>query len=133
MSLKVATLFPPARKCYHHGFHVHQQGARNVDPQQRTQPNQDVRKYVYAYTPARYIWNPELDQRGDTRFLRAASRPLQLIDRRRAQEATSIVAISQFVRERIQEHWDRSCDVIYPPVDVEYFAKARTSDLTAAL
>ncbi|MHA7303550.1 glycosyltransferase [Pseudarthrobacter sp. MDT1-22] len=94
-------------------------------------PNRDVRKYVYAYTPARYIWNPELDQRGDTRFLRAASKPLQIIDRQRAQEATSIVAISEFVRERIQEHWERSCDVIYPPVDVEYFAKSWTSELTA--
>lgn len=93
-------------------------------------PNRDVRKYVYAYTPARYIWNPELDQRGDTRLLRIASKPLQIIDRRRAQEATSIVAISEFVSNRIQEHWERSCDVIYPPVDVDYFSQSRTVDLT---
>lgn len=96
-----------------------------------SRPNQGVRKYVYAYTPARYIWNPELDQRGDNRLLRAASKPLQVIDRRRAQEASSVVAISQFVRERIQQHWDRSCDVIYPPVDVTYFEQNHTGDLNS--
>ncbi|MEE9094705.1 glycosyltransferase [Pseudarthrobacter phenanthrenivorans] len=95
-------------------------------------PNQDVRKYVYAYTPARYIWNPELDQRGDTWFARAASRSIQKIDRRRAQEATSVVAISQFVRERIQQHWERSCDVIYPPVDVKFYTKSHMADLTGS-
>lgn len=93
-------------------------------------PNKDVRKLVYAYTPARYVWNAELDRRGDNRMIRMASKPLQIIDRHRAQEATSVVAISRFVRERIQQHWNRSCDVIYPPVDVEYFKQSRLGELT---
>jgi glycosyltransferase involved in cell wall biosynthesis len=92
----------------------------------------DVPKYVYAYTPARYIWTPELDQRGNTPLARAVSKPLQKLDRARAQEATSIACVSNFVRARIQDSWQRTCEVIYPPVDVEYFNASREHELTEA-
>ncbi|WP_374977075.1 glycosyltransferase [Microbacterium trichothecenolyticum] len=76
-------------------------------------------KLVYAHTPARYIWVPELDQRGKRPLARAASAAFKPIDRRRAQEATSIAANSRFTRERIRMAWNRDAEVIYPPVDVE--------------
>lgn len=87
-------------------------------------------KYVYAYTPARYIWNPELDKRGDSRILRQFSKPLQVLDRKRAQEAKSVAAISHYVKNRIEEHWGRECQVIYPPVEVDYFRFSRSDDLS---
>lgn len=74
-------------------------------------------KLVYAYTPARYIWNPELDERGSGVSAKIASAFLRPIDRRRAAEATSIAGISKFVKERIQASWDREAVVIYPPVE----------------
>lgn len=89
-----------------------------------------VPKYVYAYTPARYVWNPELDGRGNSRAARAFSKPLQAVDRARAQEATSIAAVSHYVRERIQNAWLRDCEVIHPPVDVEYYNSSKTDLLT---
>ncbi|AUZ35695.1 glycosyltransferase family 4 protein [Arthrobacter sp. PGP41] len=89
-----------------------------------------VPKYVYAYTPARYVWNPELDDRGNSRAARAISKPLQTIDRARAQEATSIAAVSHYVRERIQNAWLRDCEVIHPPVDVEYYSSSKIALLT---
>lgn len=84
----------------------------------RKQPD-DFRKYVYAYTPARYVWTPELDSRGSHAAIRAAASAFKGIDRKRAQEATSIAAISEHVKERIVRAWDRDSIVIHPPVDVE--------------
>lgn len=92
----------------------------------------DARKLVYAYTPARYIWNPELDERGSSLAVRLASRPLKMVDKSRAQEADSVVAISDFVRRRIEVAWGREAAVIYPPVDVEAFDMRIESELTDA-
>ncbi|MFB7843177.1 glycosyltransferase [Microbacterium sp. NPDC056052] len=80
---------------------------------------QDVPKYVYAHTPARYIWNPELDERGNSAAVRAVSPLFRRIDRRRAQEATAIAANSAFVRDRITAAWERDAVVIHPPVAVD--------------
>ncbi|MDQ0644594.1 glycosyltransferase [Microbacterium murale] len=80
---------------------------------------QDIPKYVYAHTPARYIWNPELDRRGDNPLVRTVAPIFRSIDRRRAQEATAIAANSEFVRDRIRRAWDRDATVIHPPVAVE--------------
>lgn len=82
----------------------------------------DAPKFVYAHTPARYIWTPDLDMRGDSRLARAASGPLQKLDYKRAQESHSIAANSQFVADRIARVWDRESTVIHPPVSVQAFA-----------
>ena len=80
----------------------------------------DVPKYVYVHTPARYLWAPELDARGDNLSARLAGPRLRAIDRRAAQEATSIAANSQFVADRVERSWDRPAIVIHPPVDVTW-------------
>lgn len=79
-----------------------------------------VPKYVYVHTPARYLWAPELDARGDNLAARIAGPPLRAIDKRAAQEATSIAANSRFVADRVQRAWDREAVVIHPPVDVAW-------------
>ncbi|MFW2512330.1 glycosyltransferase [Demequina sp. SO4-13] len=84
----------------------------------------DADKYVYAYTPARYVWEPNLDPRGKSPVTRLASKVLQPLDRARAQEAKAVAGISNFVRERIRRAWDVDATVIYPPVDVGRFASA---------
>jgi len=84
-------------------------------------PARQAPKYVYVHTPARYIWSPELDERGRSLPVRLASPPLRSVDRRRAQEAHSIVANSEAVRERIQRHWGVDAGVIHPPVEVDRF------------
>lgn len=77
-----------------------------------------VPTYVYVHTPARYLWAPELDARGDNLAARIAGPPLRAIDRRAAQGATSIAANSRFVADRVRRAWDREAVVIHPPVDV---------------
>jgi glycosyltransferase involved in cell wall biosynthesis len=89
-------------------------------------------KYVYTYTPARYIWSPDLDKRGSNVGVRLASKPLRVLDRFHAKEAASIATISQFVARRVEDHWGRESRVIYPPVDVQYHSRSHESDLTDA-
>jgi glycosyltransferase involved in cell wall biosynthesis len=89
----------------------------------------DIPKFVYTHTPARYIWSPELDHRGESRLVRAASSVLQRIDRRRAAEAVSIAANSRFVQQRISSTWGRSSVVINPPVDTKYFSDGLDSTI----
>ncbi|WP_375422746.1 glycosyltransferase [uncultured Friedmanniella sp.] len=77
------------------------------------------RRYVYVHTPARYIWSPELDGRGNSLAARTVAAALKPIDRRRAQEPASYAANSAFVRTRIQDAWGVEAQVIFPPVEVE--------------
>lgn len=79
--------------------------------------SRDAPKLVYAYTPARYIWTPELDSRGNGLVARTASTILRPLDRRRAAEAQAVAGISRFVTDRIQDTWQRDATVIYPPVE----------------
>lgn len=85
----------------------------------RTDSGDMIPKFVYAHTPARYIWEPDLDKRGQSLAIRAASALLKPGDRRRAQEPVAVAANSKFVQERIRRAWQRDASVIYPPVDVD--------------
>lgn len=92
--------------------------AHHVDV--RTTSGAHVPKFAYVHTPARYIWEPDLDARGNSPVVRVASALLRPLDRKRASEPVSIAANSQFVRERIARTWGRDDSVvIYPPVDVD--------------
>lgn len=86
-------------------------------------PARDAPKLVYAHTPARYIWTPELDGRGTGAVARAVAGALKPLDRRRAQEPVAIAANSRFVAERVERAWGRAATVIHPPVDVAAFAR----------
>jgi len=79
----------------------------------------DFRRYVYVHTPARYIWNPELDGRGTSLPARTIAAALKPVDRRRANEPASFAANSSFVRDRIARAWGLDSQVIFPPVEVE--------------
>lgn len=91
--------------------------AHHVDV--RNLAGERVPKFVYTHTPARYIWEPELDERGKRLAARGVSSMLKPLDFRRAQEAISVASNSRFVQERVRRVWHRSSSVIYPPVDVE--------------
>jgi glycosyltransferase involved in cell wall biosynthesis len=86
-------------------------------------PARDAPKLVYTHTPARYIWVPELDGRGDSLPARALSTALKPLDRKRAQEPVAIAANSRFIAERVADAWEREAEVIYPPVAVAGFGQ----------
>lgn len=82
-------------------------------------PARRARRYAYVYTPARYIWAPDLDERGRSALVRLVTPLLRRIDRRAAQRLTSVAVISRVVQERVRSAWGIDAAVIYPPVDVD--------------
>jgi glycosyltransferase involved in cell wall biosynthesis len=84
-----------------------------------------MRKILYVHTPARYVWEPELDVRGGGRLARTAGPVLRALDRRRAAEAHTVVANSHYVARRIARTWSREAQVVHPPVEVERIASVR--------
>jgi glycosyltransferase involved in cell wall biosynthesis len=76
----------------------------------------------YCFTPCRYIWDLyheyTHDMRGRALFAPVAHW-LRLWDRVSADRVDHFVAISREVAGRIQKHYRRESEVIYPPVDVD--------------
>ncbi|WP_426323891.1 glycosyltransferase [Microbacterium sp. E-13] len=94
-------------------------------------PARDAPKLVYTHTPARYVWTPDLDGRGDGPVAKTISRMLKPVDRRRAQDPVAIAANSAFIAQRIADTWEREATVIHPPIDVAAFT-AGPADLAPA-
>lgn len=78
----------------------------------------NTQKYLYVHTPARYIWAPELDSRGNSKAAKLVAAFFKPLDKKRAGEAFSIAANSEFVAERIKRSWGKEAVVIHPPVAV---------------
>lgn len=86
-------------------------------------PARDAPKLVYAHSPARYLWYPEVDSRGTSHpIFKPIVQALKKIDSNRALEHTSIAANSHYVAARIEKVWGRETRVIYPPVDIDAFS-----------
>ncbi len=82
----------------------------------------------YCYTPMRYIWDLydeyfSKDRAGLlTRIgMRMCVNYLRRWDVRTAKNPHYFIAISEHVRRRIKQYYDRPADVIYPPVDTGMF------------
>ena len=74
--------------------------------------------YVYAHTPPRYLWAPDLDERSDSTAARLAAPVLRAVDRRGVSAKARYAVNSHFVHERAQRAWGVDAQVIYPPVEV---------------
>jgi glycosyltransferase involved in cell wall biosynthesis len=79
----------------------------------------------YCYTPMRYAWDFQAEQRRFPAPLRLAARAgmawFRAWDRKTADRVDRFVAISTAVADRIRRVYDRKAEVIYPPVDTEFF------------
>jgi glycosyltransferase involved in cell wall biosynthesis len=79
----------------------------------------------YCYTPMRYAWDFQAERRRFPTPLRPAARAgmawFRAWDRRTAERVDRFVAISTAVADRIQRSYGREAEVIYPPVDTEFF------------
>ncbi|MBM0225700.1 glycosyltransferase [Micromonospora sp. ATA51] len=84
----------------------------------------ETRYLSYVHSPARYVWSPELDQRGAQPLLAPMRKALQAGERRLSRHVHSYAANSREVQGRIRRYWDRDARVINPPVDVDFFANA---------
>jgi glycosyltransferase involved in cell wall biosynthesis len=93
----------------------------------------DAVHVCYCHSPFRYAWHER--DRGASEVPKAM-RPvmMRVLDRvrawdeRAAKAVTRYVANSQMTRTRIQEFYDRDCNVIHPPVDVDRFSIGEPQD-----
>jgi glycosyltransferase involved in cell wall biosynthesis len=86
----------------------------------------------YCFTPMRYIWHQRDAYFGAERLggiqSGLADRILAVLrrwDQYTAARVTHFVAISRTVQRRIEECYGRPSDVIYPPVNTDFFCPAR--------
>jgi glycosyltransferase involved in cell wall biosynthesis len=93
-----------------------------------------ARHLCYCLTPARFLWNyRDYVERERIGRLPRAVLPLFIArlrawDRRAADRVTQFIAISQAVRERITQYYQRDSTIIHPPVDVDRFAVSSARD-----
>ena len=83
----------------------------------------------YVHTPMRYAWDLFYDyQRRSgrlTRFFMKLWMPqIRLWDYVSSQRIEKIVSNSKYIARRIKKFWNRDAQVIYPPVNCEYFVPA---------
>jgi glycosyltransferase involved in cell wall biosynthesis len=89
-----------------------------------------ARHIAYVHTPMRYLYDqmepylPRWGRRLSAPLARLATAPLRAWDVRRAAAPKVFVANSAFVARRMQRVWGQQARVLYPPVDVDYFAAA---------
>ncbi len=87
-----------------------------------------ARHICYCLTPARFLWGyrgyveRERIGRLPRLMLPLFIAPLRAWDRRAADRVTQFVAISETVRARIAQYYQRDSTIIYPPVDVDRFS-----------
>jgi glycosyltransferase involved in cell wall biosynthesis len=90
-------------------------------------PRPGARHLCYCYTPMRYAWDQfdhyfGPDRLGPlTRIARPVLARLARWDRRTADRVDRYVAISHYVAGRIARYYNRQSDVVYPPVDTEFY------------
>lgn len=80
----------------------------------------------YCHTPMRYVWS-QFDQyagglKPPARFMftRLASR-LRRWDKENSLRVDHFIANSSAVADRIRSYYDRDSEIIFPPVDIDYF------------
>ena len=79
----------------------------------------------YCFTPMRYIWFLYREYFGDNFFKKLLLNPcfsyLRRWDIRSSGRVGEFLAISNVVAERINQIYNREAEIIYPPVDTDFF------------
>jgi len=88
----------------------------------------DALHVAYIHTPMRYVWELFWEYFGERRHgglyrlaVTATARRLREWDVISASRADHYLANSHHVRQRINHHWRREAEVVYPPVETERF------------
>lgn len=88
-------------------------------------PPRGARHLCYCFTPMRYAWTLADEYFGRRTFMRMAVSPilagLRHWDRVTAGRVDRFATISRHVRERIWTAYERDADVVYPPVQLDFF------------
>lgn len=95
-------------------------------------PSSKALHLCYCFTPMRYVYEMYEEYFGKgqagaaTRTAMTLAAPwLRRWDKRTANRVDHYVAISEHVRKRIERHYHRQSEVIFPPVDVDLFQPSK--------
>jgi len=105
--------------------------------------NPNTLHICYMLTPTRYLWSGYQDHLGNPGFgavnqlvkgfMQFFSPTLRRWDFIAAQRPDYYLAISKTVVKRIQTYYKRKADVIYPPVDTDFFHPREVHSATAGV
>jgi len=73
--------------------------------------------FAYVYSPPRYLWAADLDERGRSALARLGGGPMRRVDRLGVDPRVRYIAISAFVAERMRRTWGVDAEIVHPPVD----------------
>jgi glycosyltransferase involved in cell wall biosynthesis len=86
----------------------------------------------YCFTPMRYAWTFYNEYFGANPLKSLLAKPIlpamRKWDRGSADRVDSFVAISKHVQKRIKKFYDRDSDIVYPPVNTEYWTPGDNAD-----
>ncbi len=95
----------------------------------------DAVHICYCFTPMRYIWDMYEQYFGKGKAgigiriaMMVVAPILRWWDVKTSSRVSFFIAISEEVRSRIKKHYNRSSDMIYPPVDTEQFQLSTSSE-----
>lgn len=98
-------------------------------------PRPDALHVCYVHSPMRYAWNQYYayfspDKLGFLRriFIPPIIHHLRLWDESSSHRVDNFIANSKSVAQRINRYYRRDADVIYPPVDTQFFEPAEQED-----
>lgn len=87
--------------------------------------NRPGKHLCYCFTPMRYAWTFHDEYLGARSVKRALAAPvlarLRDWDRRVSDRVDHFVGISRHVCDRIKQFYGRDADLVYPPVDVDFY------------
>jgi glycosyltransferase involved in cell wall biosynthesis len=86
----------------------------------------DARHICYVHSPMRYLWDHYHDYRSSAGRLSRLAMPwmfhkLRMWDVTSAARVDTLVANSNFIRQRIKRVWNRDAEVVHPPVETSLF------------
>lgn len=93
----------------------------------------DATHICYVHSPMRYVWDLYPEYREGLSFpakqvFSATAHKLRLWDYASAQRVDRVIANSTFVAQRIDKFWNRSAEVLNPPVDLSRFSPKSAPD-----
>lgn len=86
-----------------------------------TKPN--TRHICYCLTPTRFLWSHV--EHYKTKLLGPLFKYLKYWDKLASHRPDEYIAISDTVSKRIKKYYDLDSQIIYPPVDTDYFVPAK--------
>lgn len=89
----------------------------------------ESKSFHYIHTPARYWWNPEVDNRTRMKIPTFVLHIFRKLDKYLARNHLNVLANSYSTKDRIFNYWSLESVVVHPPVDVDFFDYARVVNL----